>query len=79
MKTIIDGIEIDQDNQEFFLASELIKYNYKIIYLTGKAGSGKTMFLKYLKQITNKKNNIVLAFTGVAAVNAGGQTINSFF
>jgi sulfur transfer complex TusBCD TusB component (DsrH family) len=46
--------------------------------LTGKAGTGKTTFLKYLRE-TTKKNTVILAPTGVAAVNAGGQTIHSFF
>lgn len=50
----------------------------KLIYLTGKAGSGKTTFLKYIKQATPKKT-VILAPTGVAALNAGGQTIHSFF
>jgi len=46
--------------------------------LTGKAGTGKTTFLKHLKA-TSQKNVVVLAPTGVAAINAGGETINSFF
>ncbi|MBK1442747.1 AAA family ATPase [Parapedobacter sp. ISTM3] len=74
----IDNIKLDESNEEFFLASELVKYGHPLIYLTGKAGTGKTTFLKYLRQ-TTEKNTIVLAFTGVAAMNAGGQTINSFF
>lgn len=74
----VDNIELDETNEEFFWASELVKYNHPLIYLTGKAGTGKTTFLKYLRQ-TTKKNTVVLAFTGVAAMNAGGQTINSFF
>jgi hypothetical protein len=78
MATIIDNIELDETNEEFFWASELVKYGHPLIYLTGKAGTGKTTFLKYLRQTTDK-NTIVLAFTGVAAINAGGQTINSFF
>ena len=78
MATIIDNIELDETNEEFFWASELVKYGHPLIYLTGKAGTGKTTFLKYLRQ-TTEKNTIVLAFTGVAAINAGGQTINSFF
>ncbi len=78
MATIIDNIELDESNQEFFWASELEKYNHKLIYLTGKAGTGKTTFLKYLRE-TSKKNTIILAPTGVAAINAGGQTIHSFF
>jgi len=78
MTTIIDNIEIDETNEEFFWASELVKYGHPLIYLTGKAGTGKTTFLKYLRH-TTEKNTVVLAFTGVAAINAGGQTINSFF
>lgn len=78
MATIIDNIELDETNEEFFWASELVEYGHPLIYLTGKAGTGKTTFLKYLRQ-TTEKNTIILAFTGVAAINAGGQTINSFF
>ena len=48
------------------------------LYITGKAGTGKSTFLKYLNKIAGK-NIIVLAPTGVAAINAGGQTIHSFF
>jgi sulfur transfer complex TusBCD TusB component (DsrH family) len=49
-----------------------------MVFLTGKAGTGKTTFLKYLRATTEKKT-VVLAPTGVAAINAGGQTIHSFF
>jgi ATP-dependent DNA helicase PIF1 len=48
------------------------------IFLTGKAGTGKSNFLKYFRATTNK-NIVVLAFTGVAALNVQGQTIHSFF
>lgn len=48
------------------------------MFLTGKAGTGKTTFLHNLKRITNKQIAIV-APTGVAAINAGGVTIHSFF
>jgi len=79
MPIIIDGIELDETNIEFNVASELIKFPInQILYLTGKAGTGKTTFLKYIKE-TSAKNTVVVAYTGVAAVNAGGQTINSFF
>jgi len=47
------------------------------VFLTGKAGTGKSAFLKHFR-ITTKKNVVVLAFTGVAAVNVQGQTIHSF-
>jgi len=75
---IVDNITLDENNSEFNRAVELVNKSAKMIYLTGKAGTGKTTFLKYIKQTTNKKT-IVLAPTGVAALNAGGQTIHSFF
>jgi hypothetical protein len=78
MATVIDNIELDELNEEFFWASELVKYEHPLIYLTGKAGTGKTTFLKYLRKTTTK-NTVILAPTGVAAINAGGQTIHSFF
>lgn len=59
-------------------AYELIKDTYTSFFLTGKAGSGKTTFLHRV-QNEIKKNFIVLAPTGVAAILAGGQTIHSFF
>lgn len=74
----IDDIELDENNVEFNFASDFVKHTDKLVYLTGKAGTGKTTFLKYLRETTTK-NSVVLAFTGVASVNAGGQTINSFF
>ncbi len=78
MSTIIDNIELDETNTEFNYASDFVKHTEKLVYLTGKAGTGKTTFLKYLKETTSK-NIVVLAPTGVAAINAGGQTIHSFF
>lgn len=78
-KELIDGIHLDENNAEFNYALDFIlETNKPIIYLTGKAGTGKTTFLKYLKAKTQKEY-VVLAPTGVAAINAGGQTINSFF
>ena len=71
-------IELDKENKQFFNALELVKATNNILYITGKAGTGKTTFLKYLKKNIDK-STIVLAYTGVAAINAGGQTINSFF
>jgi len=78
MAIIIDNIELDETNVEFNYASDFIKHTARLVYLTGKAGTGKTTFLKYLRE-TTEKNTVVLAYTGVAAINAGGQTINSFF
>lgn len=75
---LIEGIKLDETNKEFNYAFELINYGHKLIYLTGRAGTGKTTFLKYLREST-AKNMVILAPTGVAAINAGGQTIHSFF
>ncbi|RCU42786.1 DNA helicase [Chryseobacterium lacus] len=77
-KKIVEGVPLDEANVEFNMALEIISHTNKLVFLTGKAGTGKTTFLKYLKQNT-QKNTIILAPTGVAAVNAGGQTIHSFF
>lgn len=71
-------INLDVENKEFFKALELVRNTNHTIYLTGKAGTGKTTFLKYLKKSLSK-NTAIVAFTGVAAINAGGQTIHSFF
>lgn len=76
--TTIDNIELDENNVEFNYASEFVKHTDRLVYLTGKAGTGKTTFLKSLKSNTSK-NTVILAPTGVAAINAGGQTIHSFF
>ena len=65
-------------DQYFELAENYIRYTHQNIYLTGKAGTGKSTFLKYIKH-TCGKNLAVLAPTGVAAINAGGVTIHSFF
>lgn len=60
------------------LAEQYAFLTNRCIFLTGKAGTGKTTFLRKLQQDT-KKNLVVVAPTGVAAVNAGGVTIHSFF
>lgn len=65
-------------NQDLHLAFDFVQYTNRSIFLTGKAGTGKTTFLKDLKQISPKRM-IVVAPTGVAAINAGGVTIHSFF
>lgn len=67
-----------QTNQEFDLAFNLLENTGTNLFLTGKAGTGKTTFLKRLKE-TSPKRMIVVAPTGVAAINAGGVTIHSFF
>ncbi|MBN1339707.1 MAG: helix-turn-helix domain-containing protein [Bacteroidales bacterium] len=67
-----------QTNTQFRLAADFICYTGKHVFLTGKAGTGKTTFLRNLRNITHKRH-IVVAPTGVAAINAGGVTIHSFF
>ncbi len=68
----------DPKNTLFTLAADFIQYTNRSVFLTGKAGTGKTTFLKYIRQNTTKQTAVV-APTGVAAINAGGVTINSFF
>jgi MoxR-like ATPase len=65
-------------NQDRQLAFDFVKYTNRNIFLTGKAGTGKTTFLRDLKKLSPKRM-IVVAPTGVAAINAGGVTIHSFF
>ena len=65
-------------NQKLEFVEELVLYTDSHIFLTGKAGTGKTTFLKNLPLKTYKRL-VVVAPTGVAAINAGGQTIHSFF
>jgi len=65
-------------NERFMLAAAFVNQTGKNVFLTGKAGTGKTTFLKYIKD-NCYKNMVVLAPTGVAAINAGGVTIHSFF
>ena len=65
-------------NQKLDFVEELVLYTDAHIFLTGKAGTGKTTFLKNLPLKTYKRM-VVVAPTGVAAINAGGQTIHSFF
>ncbi len=69
---------LDENNAEFSYATDLVLYTSQMLYLTGRAGTGKTTFLRNLKKVCNKKM-VILAPTGVAAINAGGQTIHSFF
>ena len=69
---------IDLDNPEFQDAWGVLQRTHRSMFLTGKAGTGKSTFLKYIRANTKKKT-IVLAPTGIAAVNVGGQTMHSFF
>ncbi len=68
----------DTKNIMFSIAADFVNYSSHPVFLTGKAGTGKTTFLKYIKEHTNKQTAVV-APTGVAAINAGGVTIHSFF
>jgi hypothetical protein len=68
----------DLSNINFQLAADFINYTNRSVFLTGKAGTGKTTFLKHIKQHSIKQMAVV-APTGVAAINAGGVTIHSFF
>ena len=69
---------IDLDNPEFQDVWSVITRTNRSVFLTGKAGTGKSTFLKYICANTKKKH-VVLAPTGIAAVNVGGQTMHSFF
>lgn len=65
-------------NDEFNAILDLIENQNEHLFITGRAGTGKSTLLSLLKR-TTKKNAVVLAPTGVAALNVGGQTIHSFF
>ncbi len=65
-------------NPQLQLALDFVQYTGRHLFLTGKAGTGKTTFLHYLRE-NSPKRMIVVAPTGVAAINAGGVTIHSFF
>ncbi len=67
-----------EKNAQWELAHHFLCYTGTNLFLTGKAGTGKTTFLRRLKTMSPKRM-IVVAPTGVAAINAGGVTIHSFF
>lgn len=72
---MLKNIEI---NPEFKKALDLMESSYKNLFITGRAGTGKSTLLEYFRSKT-EKDVVVLAPTGVAAVNISGQTIHSFF
>jgi DNA polymerase III epsilon subunit-like protein/nucleoside-triphosphatase THEP1 len=72
---VLEHIEL---NPEFKIALEIMENSYKNLFITGKAGTGKSTLLEYFRSKT-EKDIVVLAPTGVAAVNISGQTIHSFF
>lgn len=67
-----------EHNKAFLQAASFVNYTDQSVFLTGNAGTGKTTFLKYIREHCPKKQAIV-APTGVAAINAGGTTIHSLF
>jgi len=67
-----------QTNPQLELAFDYVRNTHKNIFLTGKAGTGKTTFLHQIQRETPKRM-VIVAPTGVAAINAGGMTIHSFF
>ena len=67
-----------EDNRQLREAWDFVEHTGKSIFLTGKAGTGKTTFLKTVVERSTKRT-VVVAPTGVAAINAGGMTIHSFF
>ncbi|MDE6022258.1 MAG: AAA family ATPase [Muribaculaceae bacterium] len=66
------------ENEQIELAWRLVENTGSNVFITGKAGTGKTTFLRRLKE-ESSKTIVVLAPTGIAALNAGGMTIHSFF
>ena len=70
-------MEIEKD-KIFEMAERYVNHTGCSVFLTGKAGTGKTTFLRYIAR-TSRKRFVILAPTGVAAINAGGSTIHSFF
>ena len=71
-------METIKKDPQFELAEQYVESTSVSVFLTGKAGTGKTTFLRYIVEKTAKRC-VVLAPTGVAAVNAQGSTIHSFF
>jgi len=68
----------DPDNSQWQDALQIIEFTRRSLFLTGKAGTGRSTFLRYVAQ-HSKKKHVVLAPTGIAAINAGGATLHSFF
>lgn len=68
----------NDENNFFALTADFIHHTGRHIFLTGKAGTGKTTFLRHIRE-NSGKNMVVIAPTGVAAINAGGVTMHSFF
>ena len=71
-------MELDLENKEWQDALQIVNFTRRSLFLTGKAGTGKSTFLRYVAAHTKKKH-VILAPTGIAAINAGGSTLHSFF
>ena len=71
-------IDLERHNEDYLLARSLVEETGQNVFLTGRAGTGKTTFLKELRERARKRI-LVLAPTGIAAINAGGATLHSFF
>lgn len=74
----ISAENIDLNNPELQNALQILEFTRRSLFLTGKAGAGKSTFLRYIAS-TIKKKHVILAPTGIAAINAGGATLHSFF
>ena len=72
------SIEITDEFKDALRLLDAPAWQYPLVFITGKAGTGKTTLLKFFARNTTK-NAVVLATTGIAAVNVGGQTVHSFF
>lgn len=79
-KAKLDGVLPDnlEITPEFQHAFDLIENSTRSVFITGKAGTGKSTLLRYFR-LKTKKNVVVLAPTGIAALNVNGQTLHSFF
>ena len=71
-------MDLDFQNKEWQDALQIVNFTRRSLFLTGKAGTGKSTFLRYVAGNTKKKH-VILAPTGIAAINAGGSTLHSFF
>lgn len=74
----VDFKELDRQNDAFLRALHFMENSTRSLFITGKAGTGKSTLVKLFKENTNK-SVVILAPTGIAAINVGGQTIHSFF
>lgn len=78
MATVAQDFTLDADNIPQQSVLQLIRETNQCLFLTGKAGTGKSTLLRYIHEHTHKRH-VMLASTGIAALNVGGQTIHSFF